>query len=218
MDFAAVWSGISANDSWRAPLRMGEDRKTPRPATPARANNRWILSFLARATDRAAGLRRHGAPGNPGAYSSPPTGSGRTRIRASSSTATHPRSKAGSSAGRLARSKAACRSGRRSRCCRNKTTEGFCSCLRARSVPKSVSAETMMRPSSLARSKISYRRRPVARTPGHARHHGRSAAAARQGAATRHCPPEISRARNLTASPAAARARARHPPRSAAPR
>jgi hypothetical protein len=86
---------------------------------------------------------------------SPPIGSERTRIRASSSTAMHPRRRAELRVGRLATSSAACRSGCLPRCCLKMTTDGSHSRLNASRVPKSVSAETTMRASFLARSKMS---------------------------------------------------------------
>src|SRR5205807_6012099 len=72
---------------------------------------------------------------------SPPIGSERTRIRESSSTAMHPCCSAAAKVGRLASSRAACPSGRLLRSCLNRTTEGSISRLKARRVPKSVSAE-----------------------------------------------------------------------------
>ena len=86
---------------------------------------------------------------------SPPIGSDLTRMRESSSTAMHPCCNAAAKLGRFATSSAACRSGCRSRACLNRMTDGSRSCLSARRVPKSVSAEITMRPSLLARSKIS---------------------------------------------------------------
>jgi hypothetical protein len=86
---------------------------------------------------------------------SPPIGSDRIRIREASSTAMHPRSNPAPKVGRLASSSAACCSGCLPRSCRKMTTDGSRSRLNARRVPKSVSAETTILPSFLARSKIS---------------------------------------------------------------
>jgi hypothetical protein len=86
---------------------------------------------------------------------SPPIGSDRIRIHEASSTAMHPCSNAVPKVGRLASSSAACCSGCLPRSCRKMTTDGSRSRLNARRVPKSVSAETTILPSLLARSKIS---------------------------------------------------------------
>jgi len=77
-------------------------------------------------------------------YSSPPTGKRRIRMRAFSSTTTHPLCSGSSAAGRLARSTQACCSGRLFRTCRMRIKDGALSALGATNVAKSVSAETIM--------------------------------------------------------------------------
>jgi hypothetical protein len=86
---------------------------------------------------------------------SPPIGSERTRIRESSSTAMHPRCNVALKVGRLASNNTACSSGCLPRSFLSRMTDGSRSRLSARRVPKSVSAETTILASFLARSKIS---------------------------------------------------------------
>jgi len=85
-------------------------------------------------------------------HSSRPIGNDRIRTRVSSRTTTAPVSNAPSTPVRLARSIAAKSEARRPRLTRNKITEGFASRRSARSVLKSVSADTRTRSSEAARA------------------------------------------------------------------
>jgi len=82
-------------------------------------------------------------------------GSALIRRRPSSITTTLPRSSAAAIRGNCLRSSLACSSGRRPEERRKMRTEGSAVLLNARIVPKSVSAETIVRPSPTATSKIS---------------------------------------------------------------
>jgi hypothetical protein len=86
---------------------------------------------------------------------SPPIGSERTPDPRIFEHRNNPRCRAELRVGRLANSSAACRSGCLPRSCLKMTTDGSRSRLNASRVPKSVSAETTMRASFLARSKMS---------------------------------------------------------------
>ena len=115
------------------------------------------------------------------------------RRRASSSTTTHPLCKASSTAARFAIKTAAWRSGLLFVACLKRTNEGLLCALSASKVPKSVSAETTMRSSCCARSKISSSVAPVARNREHERHRGLAAGEAQRRAETWRCRREISR-------------------------
>ena len=82
-------------------------------------------------------------------------GSALIRRRSSSITTTLPRSSASAICCSCLSSSLACSSGRRPEERRKRTTEGSAVSLNATIVPKSVSAETMVRPSLMAISKIS---------------------------------------------------------------
>jgi hypothetical protein len=94
-------------------------------------------------------------------YFVPPIGSGRIRSRRGSITATQPRSRSSAMASRFASTSATCWCARRSTPRRNSTTDGCAVRRSARRVPKSVSADTMTRPSCAA-DRRSRRRKPLA--------------------------------------------------------
>lgn len=106
-------------------------------------------------TDRPRRRIRVAAVLKPNRSRPPPIGSGLIRRRFSSITTTLPSCKGPSSWGSCSKRSLACASGRRSEERRKITIDGSAVLLRARSVPKSVSAKTMTRPSRAARSKIS---------------------------------------------------------------
>jgi hypothetical protein len=107
-------------------------------------------------------------------YASPPIGGRRTRSsRTSSKTTMHPFSRGSSLPDRLASSNSAWRSGRRFRTGLKRINDGRASVLNASKAAKSMSADTRMRSSSLARSKIASSVAAPARSRGHARHRGR---------------------------------------------
>ena len=81
-------------------------------------------------------------------------GSERIRMRAFSKTTTAPAASASLTLGRFATRSATCARGTRGAPRRKRITDGAVSWRTARSVPKSVSAETTTRPSRAARSKI----------------------------------------------------------------